>query len=370
MNTVETTKAQSERRIPSLDGIRAIAILMVIALHICERFALMDYHTPTGLIRYFLLGLGGDGVGIFFVLSGFLITWLLLKEQDAKGGIDLGDFYLRRTFRILPPLYAYLIFVVIFCFAIHYPLHPSTILGSVFFYKNYFPGDSQWITEHTWSLCVEEQFYLLWPLIMILAMRRGGKPAAAKVALGLIAVTPFLRVAHKLLGFKLHVGGLLHTRMDALMCGCLLALLIGTPKFEAFYTKFEKVWWIAPLGFLPLPSVCSILFGVYYRNSIGYTVDSIFVALFIVWAIRNQSSWVGRILNSRLMVRIGTLSYSIYLWQTFFLHKNNPTWLNHLPWALGFILVAALLSWYLVEQPMLRLRKTIEQERRQPAPVS
>ncbi len=368
MSSVE--KMRSDSRIPSLDGIRAIAILMVIALHLCQRLDLMDHNSPIGLLRYFLFGLGGDGVGIFFVLSGFLITHLLLKEHDAKGHINLGDFYLRRTFRILPPLYAYLIFVVVFCIVTHYPLHSDTILGSAFFYRNYLPGNSQWITEHTWSLCVEEQFYLLWPLILILALWRGGKSAAAKVAVCLIALTPFLRVAHKLLGFNLKVGGLLHTRMDALMCGCLLALLIGTPKFEAFYARFEKVWWIAPLWFLLLTGACYILFGVYFRNTIGYTLDSICIALFIVWAIRNQNSWVGRILNSRPMVRIGVLSYSFYLWQTFFIHKNNPTWLNHFPGALGFIVIAGLLSWHFVEQPMLRLRKTLEQEKRRPAPVS
>jgi peptidoglycan/LPS O-acetylase OafA/YrhL len=361
------------RRIPSLDGLRALAILMVIALHLSQRFSIPDLHTKSGAFVYVILGLSGDGVGIFFVLSGFLITSLLLREYDATGRIDFYDFYLRRTFRILPPLYAYLAFVVIFCAIIRYPLHLSTITGSALFYRNYYPADGQWLTEHTWSLCVEEQFYLLWPIALVWALNRGGKAAAARLAAVLIILAPVLRVATKtshLHIFDHRIGYLLHARMDALMCGCLMALLVNTPKFEAFYVRIARFWWLLPLEFMIFSGVLTLSFGVSYRNSVGYTVDSVFVALFLVWAARNEHSWVGKILNSRVMSQIGVLSYSAYIWQTFFIHDGNPTWANHMPWAFALIWIAAALSYNLIEGPSLNLRKSLENRRKKRFPIS
>lgn len=350
-------------RLPGLDGIRAIAILMVIALHLCQRYAVPKTGSPGGTLAFLLLGLGGDSVGIFFVLSGFLITTLLLREQEKTGHISLRDFYIRRAFRILPPLYSYLLFIVIFCIATGYPLHIATITGSLFFYLNYFPGDGQWLTQHTWSLCVEEQFYLLWPIALLWFFKRGGRIAAAKFAAFLIAITPFLRIAGKLSNiaiFQHHFGIQLHTRMDSLMCGCLVALLSNTSKFEKLYAHVETVWWLLPLEFFVFSGIGSLYLGAYYRNSFGYTIDSIFMALFVVWSTRNAGTLVGRFLNSWLMKKIGILSYSVYIWQTFFIHPANPTRLNHMPWAIAFICVTALFSYNFIEQPSLRLRKLVE----------
>src|SRR6185312_2065238 len=100
---------------------RAIAIFLVIALHVSQRFAWGVAQGPKGVAEYFLLGRSADGVGIFFVLSGFLITHLLLREYEEKGRISLKDFYIRRAFRILPPFYTYLLFVLCFCALVHIP---------------------------------------------------------------------------------------------------------------------------------------------------------------------------------------------------------------------------------------------------------
>ncbi|GGH15919.1 acyltransferase family protein [Silvibacterium dinghuense] len=366
---VDEVQAQKRRipshRIPSLDGMRAVAILMVIALHLTQRYRVVNTHTAKGLVLYFLFGLGGDGVGIFFVLSGFLITTLLLREQEKTGRVSLADFYLRRTFRILPPLYAYLLFVIAFCVAIHTPLHLATILGSALFYRNYVPGDAQWFTEHTWSLCVEEQFYLLWPLLFLLAWRRGGRRAAGWCAAVLIVATPVLRVATKLAFPHVHhLDEMLHGRMDALMAGCLAAILIGTRPFESFYTRVvARIWWLLPLEFLVFSGAATLAAGVNYHNSIGFTIDSLCIALFLVWVSRNAEHWVGRILNWQPVVWIGVLSYSAYLWQTFFIHTDNPTRAKAMPWGFFLIWIAAALSYFVVEQPSLRMRKRIEARR-------
>ena len=361
------------RRIPGLDGIRAVAILMVIVFHICQRYGLTNPHTKTGVGLYFLLGLGGDGVSIFFVLSGFLITALLCQEYEDNGRISFSGFYLRRTFRILPPLYCYLLFLVLFCAAVHYPLRLETIAGSALFYRNYFLQSGQWLTEHTWSLCVEEQFYLLWPVALRWALHRGGKAFAAKLAATLIVVAPLLRIA-----IKLHhphdltypIATMLPTRMDSLMSGGLTALVLGSRKFEAVYRSVARVWWLLPVEFMLLPGVARFTVGNIYRDSIGYTVDSIFIALFLVWVARNEGNWVGAILNSRLMVALGVMSYSAYIWQTFFIHPANPTWANRLPWSLASIWLVAALSYYFIEQPSLRLRRRIERRWRRDSAVA
>ena len=355
-------------RIPSLDGLRAVAIAMVIVLHINQRFSLANPHTKSGLLLYFLLGLGGDGVGIFFVLSGFLITLLLLREYDSTGSISLSDFYLRRTFRILPPLYAYLAFLIVFSLLVQFPLRVDTITGSALFYRNYFAGNGQWFTEHTWSLCVEEQFYVVWPLAFIWALRRGGRAYASKLAALLIAVTPLFRIATKLAGihfFEHRTAIMLPGRMDALMSGCLVALLVDSPKFEAVYRAVAKVWWLLPLQFMVLSGIATLIFGGYYHNTVGYTIDSAFIAFFLLWAARNEHSWFGKILNSRPMVTIGVLSYSAYIWQTFFIHEGNPTRMNQMPWALAYIWIAAALSYNFVEQPTLKLRREIDRWRKE-----
>lgn len=350
-------------RIPGLDGVRAVAIFLVIALHLCQRLSLGDSRSALGVMQYFAFGRGADGVGIFFVLSGFLITTLLIREHAETGGISLKGFYLRRAFRILPPLYTYLLFVIIFSAIVHLALQPGPMLASAFFYRNYAPG-LQWSTEHTWSLSVEEQFYLLWPPVLVWVSNRRGRGAAATLATVLIAITPLLRVVTKLSHISIFAQKeaiLLHTRMDALMCGCLVALLTGEPRFESFFRRVvARWWWLLGLEVFIFSGAMTLAFGPFWLFTVGYTVDSICVALLLIWIIRNEDSWVGKVLNCRFMVTAGVLSYSAYIWQTFFLHRDNPTRLNHLPWNIAWIWLAAWISYTVVEQPALSLRKRIQ----------
>jgi len=350
--------------IPSLDGLRFLAIALVILEH---GFARFRPTAPAGSLSWFVAGRGGDGVQIFFVISGFLITSLLLREHEKYGQVSLRNFYIRRTFRILPPIYVYLLFISGFAAVEHLKVSFGTIASSVLFVRNYSLSPAFWGTEHTWSLAVEEQFYLLWPPLLVLALTRlgsdRGKAAAAKVALFLIAVSPLLRVLQKLYGSKAlehRESYMLHTRMDGLMCGCLLALIIGTPLFERFYAIAAKVWWFYPLYFLALHGYLDTRYGANYRYLFGFTLDSIAISLFLAWAIRNPQRLAGRILNWRPIAFLGVLSYSLYIWQTFFLHGMNPTRASHLPYNLVGLPLAALLSFYLVEQPSLRLRDRLQ----------
>jgi len=350
------------KRIPSLDGLRALSIFLVVSLHTLQRFSLTHH---VALVWYAIFN-GAYGVQIFFVISGFLITSLLLKEQHKRGSISLGGFYLRRAFRILPPLYFYIGFILLMGWIGYLSLNRTDVFGSVFFYHNfvYAKPVSMWSLEHLWSISVEEQFYLVWPFILFLCMRRRGIAGASSAAifpLAVLALSPFARV---LLGHQ--KNPLLHSigfklNYDFLMFGCLIAILQGTPWFESIYRKATRHWWLPPA----LIAVCSGLssrYQNYFNLPLGYTLSGAAFAIFLLWCVRNPSSVIGRILNWAPIVRIGVLSYSIYVWQTLFLHSDNPEVFGSIPFIgtfpgnwLGIFLVANF-SYYVVEQPALRMR--------------
>lgn len=350
------------KRIPSLDGIRAVALATVIVLHIAEH-----YKWPArGSFAAKLFGevnttqWTGDPLAIFFVLSGYLITTLLLKEFEKTNNIDIAKFFERRAFRILPALFVYLALAYIFCLIEKIPHNAQNFTSAIFFYRDYYFGPDLWITQHTWSLSVEEQFYLLWPVLLIWLLRTGKRGRAAKWALALILITPFLRMGGKVFhseAFSHDAMQIFHCRMDSLMSGCLVALLVGTVRFERFYAKYEKFWWLLAVEFWIVSLVFSRILGGYYVKSVGETLDALCMALLILWCARNEKHIVGRILNSKVLTAIGIASYSGYLYQTFFTHQDNPTvWNNP---ALGVIGISVMtwLSYNYVEQPFLRLRE-------------
>jgi len=345
-----------QKRIGGLDGLRAISIAAVIALHISQRFGGSQWVTM----------FSPDGVSIFFVISGFLITTLLLKEFDSAGTISLKQFYLRRTFRIFPPIYTYLAFLLIYVQFAHLTLPWSTFLSSVFFVRNYSTAPDFGLTMHTWSLAVEEQFYLVWPLALIWMLSRRGKVAAAKLAIVLILVSPLLRIATKLSGIKAFDNKewiMLHTRMDILMFGCLAALAIGTPLFERVYRAVTRFWWLLVLEFVVLTHLLEWRFGHLYSHVIGMTVDGAAIMFFLVWCTRNPQHPVGKFLNSKPMVEIGILSYSMYVWQSFFINVSS-SWMM-----LPLILITSYASYRLIEQPALRLRDRLVRKERRTASI-
>jgi len=147
--------ASTSRSIPSLDGLRAASVAVVIVGH-----SLAYLHGEANRFPYLQLSeLGQSGVDAFFVISGFLITYLLLKEKDATGTISLRNFYFRRFFRIFPPFYAYLAVVGILWVAGLARQDVRAFLSAATYTWNYAPHATSWLLAHTWSLSLEEQFY-------------------------------------------------------------------------------------------------------------------------------------------------------------------------------------------------------------------
>lgn len=355
------------RGIPSLDGWRALSIAMVLALHSLQgiHFRLAS-HTANTLI--YSLANGAMGVRIFFVISGYLITRLLLREQERTGRISLSGFYTRRVFRILPPLYLYLGVIVALIAAgrillsMRYPAYAAAFLT---IYANS-PDRDFWVLEHTWSLCVEEQFYLLWPFALVWALKTSDvvtrqKRAMRAAAISIIVIV-ILRIPWYLPPFTaLHPLGNAFFQLDGILFGAFAAVAEGNAAFEHWYTRATQRPWVLVVLLFGISSYLENAFPGKYIRTVGAPLDGLLIMWLLLWTVRQPSTPFARWLNWRPVAWVGVLSYSLYLWQTIFLHDSNEQIFDipyHLPILASIVLVfvAACISFYFVEQPVLRLR--------------
>ncbi|MHB8208821.1 acyltransferase family protein, partial [Mucilaginibacter sp.] len=166
-----------EKYIPSLDGFRAFSIILVIISH-------LSFNFQNSVL--FKLELGGFGVSIFFVISGFLITLLLLKEKSKYGKISLSNFYVRRFLRILPVAYLFILVLILLNNFLSLHISYEYFIPPIFFVKNFFPI-TFWSVDHYWSLSVEEQFYLIFPFILSYSFKK-----YIKITFSLIFLIPLI----------------------------------------------------------------------------------------------------------------------------------------------------------------------------------
>ncbi len=324
------TESSVSGRIPTLDGWRGIAILLVLISHFGPGMG----HFSAGIDDR-LRSLGGRGVGIFFVLSGYLITTLLTREKALGGTINLRRFYLRRFFRLMPCAWCYL--AVIICLTIRMHPKPFTwldILGCIFFFRNFLdPVGTHAITGHFWSLSIEEQFYLVWPSVLLL-----GRRSALWLAIG----SSCLVVAWRSPLFSANHHALLTAtqyRADALLVGCAMGLMIPTLR------PYLRSW-------MALPLLVFLAASIYQSLAFIPLHESIAVALLL----GVTTSCPGLpVLNWKPLVSLGTISYSVYVWQ-------QPLWLlasgGHI--AVSFVsfsilVVISILSYSLIEEPIKRI---------------
>ncbi len=308
---------QTHRQIPSLDGLRALSVTLVILLHTLQRFGL-THHVP--LLAYVLAN-GAIGVQIFFVISGFLITTLLLREREKTGRISLGSFYVRRAFRILPPLYFYLLVIVLLGWTGRLPdVTGRKMLVAFTLTSNYLHWPAGWYTEHFWSLCIEEQFYLLWPGLLVFCLLRWRgtrrKEVAACLALAFALLEPPMRLFYFRHLPAPHYYSMFHLASDGLMFGAIGALLQGTQRFEAVYRRLTRWPWLLPMVIFFVLGTLNMKYENYFRFPLGFTLESIAILMWLLWLVRNPDSLQGRVLNRPAIRWVGRLSYSIYLWQT------------------------------------------------------
>ncbi|KPF63283.1 acyltransferase family protein [Porphyrobacter sp. AAP60] len=346
---------QGAGRVGALDGLRAVGVMMVVVGHA------LPMYSPIADAPVDFLGRAATGVTLFFVLSGYLITSIFMREQD-KGTFSFGSFYRRRIIRLWPALYAYLAFLTLLKLTTSYEIADwlHLLFASLHVWNYALPvinGSEGYQASaahlmHLWSLAVEEQFYWLWPIAFFAVSDR-------KRLIILLCATIVLLPAVRLGSYVLFetsrpfLTKMFHTAADPLLIGCLLALFP--------LRVMERARWLAR-GYA-LPILLAALFSVsyflgkplasYYSLTIGTTIEAI-IAAGIVWTAHHGERGIAHdLLCSRPLQVIGLSSYSIYLWQNIF---TRPNAVFDLPFAFGILasLVAGFVSYRLIEKPTQR----------------
>lgn len=329
------------RNIPSLDGLRTISVALVMLGHL---YGTVGY--PRNTVTRELSQFAHFGVQVFFVISGFLITTLLLRERHQTGRIDLKNFYLRRTLRIFPAAFFYITVMALL-------LHPGYLLYAYTYTMCYASQARPWVLGHLWSLSVEEQFYLLWPAALILTFR-----SRRRTAWIVVLLAPLARLAFWRAGMR-EIDEYFPAVADSLICGCLLAMYRDDLRRKAAWLKNPAVF----LGLAAAAVGSVLLLTLRVRLEIFFQgVTPLLIALFLFAAIE-RADWI---LNNPVMRFLGVLSYSLYLWQQPFLNKHVASGWTRFPANIGCALACALVSYFLVERPFLALYRG----RRAPKPVA
>lgn len=351
------------KHIPSLDGIRGLAVLLVVAFHFLPRTGLGAF----GEIASF----GWAGVDAFLVLSGFLITGILYRQRGRPR--FFRNFYLRRALRLFPLYY----FILCLAFLLTPFLHIHWKLGQIPFffyaanmvlsYDQALGGLGPLNFRHFWTLALEEQFYLIWPWIIGSRISRAGllKVCAAGIAVAVtvrLALAPF-PWAHWFIYYSLP------TRMDSLLIGAALALIslptIRTAHLSLLFAGLvylAVVWKAGSLWFLSRPMM-----------SIGYTAQAVLFASLIVLALHPRT-FSQRVFSSRPLRFYGKYSYGIYLWHSLLFDQFDrfsvrvaqcisihfvASLTSFAAILLGSTLVA-MASYHLLEEPFLTLKRHFE----------
>lgn len=363
----EVANDSNSKRLKTLDGWRAIAIFFVLISHLpfSDTFP-RRWHWIADVFQ------GDLGVRCFFVLSGFLITYLMLVEAEENGAVSFSLFYMRRVLRIFPLYIAYLVVLFIATAAGVYEDSLTSWLGCLTFTRNYI-GDGGSATVHFWSLAVEEQFYLVWPLLFAgfnLAKRR-------KLAIFLLFLTiPICSVVRAAfvdnIDYQSFVDRLFGIRsffryFDSLAIGCMTAYLWRPETIRPMAAgifpipimigcivatrTFMKGFWsaITPHGFGPVLA------------AVVPSLEAICMAGMMICTASNSKSTLGRILELGFLRTIGVLSYSLYVWHVLFLTEFFPgvfpkICYHFLVWpVLAFIAAGA--SYRFLEAPFFELRR-------------
>lgn len=371
--------------IPALDGLRGLAIILVMLHH----FSLYGDIKPTLDIDKLITKItyaGWFGVDLFFVLSGFLITGILLDTKESKS--YFRNFYMRRILRIFPLYYSVLIifFLVIPKIAVISPEYQSLLNNQAWYWSylaNVLIGLNGWSAyygiDHFWSLAVEEQFYLFWPLVVYFCQRR----TLLKLCIVIIVISLITRIGLGMVDYRLAAYVLTPARMDALAVGAFIALAIRGSSLDRL-NLFRWAW--------PMAGICGLaILAIFIRkqslepgNASVYTAGFSLLALFfgailIISLTCSPGALLGKFLGSPSMRFFGKYSYALYVFHHFiaiylplygFSIQTFPTVMgSQLPGLFLFSLVAtvislglALLSWVLLESRFLALKRFFNYE--------
>lgn len=337
-----------------LNGLRGISVLLVFLHH-------------TGLVP---IHGGFIGVDIFFVLSGYLITTLLTREYEKKGNISIFTFYWRRARRLYPALLFFLIFVAIYALIFNPKINGTQeIVPALLYYMNWvraFGGYDAVITGHTWSLAIEEQFYLVWPIVLTLLLWH-------RLRKNIICILGVMIIAVIL--WRMHLFGVnapasrtycgFDTRSDGLLMGAFLAH-VGRP----WMLRIGKTWTIAAAYIIfVLTTKAGDDLAV---TALGFALTSIAAAIIIAKVVTAQEGTLTRVLEETPLSGLGQVSYGFYLWHyaviQVLLYRGHDQFgayfggFTHprivmLGFSFMVTLLFTLISWYAIESPILNNQK-------------
>ncbi|HPP86427.1 MAG TPA: acyltransferase [bacterium] len=368
--------SKSKNEILELNGIRAIAIILVMFHHsfLAYKFTnLLSIKADNYLLKFFfkILENGRIGVDIFFVLSGFLIGGQLLKEIKTTGTLNFKKFYFKRILRIFPAYYFALILVTIFFIE---KISIKEIISHLFYLQNYWLN----IYEITWSLAVEEQFYIFLPFLLFI-FRKNFKNANCFcfAIFGLLIILPFY---FRLLIFKnlhniydtqyisLKIFGAFHTRFDQLFIGVFIAFLYLNYK-NLLINKYKIFYF---LQFFLFIIFCFLIYysgmnGSFYKIVLQFSLIGLVVGFFILSMLLTKT-FFNKILSNNFFYFIAKISYPMYLYHYFSIwsiHKEdisltNNEFLNffiYLTAIFALSVLFALLSWLFIEYPFLKIKQ-------------
>lgn len=312
-------------RIAALDGWRGIAILLVLFDHI--QIALLGHYAHPWMQT------GQHGVTIFFVMSGFLITSKLLE-----GAINLKSFYKRRFLRLMPAAWVYLACLLLLTRLTGAGLTSfAEVRACLFFYRNMVGVPGLGFAGHFWSLSLEEQFYLVWPCLLLVAGVKGCRWIAIGGALACSLYRWVLWSQYDRLG----PNDMSQVRADALLVGCLAALLLSDPRMRQASVRWAK--------FMSLPALAVVVLSVAQFHWLPPLREGVAISILIAGCVLYPTSAGSRALSFAPLAWLGVVSYSIYLWQELFVHLGSGT--SGLYSIFIGLPVFALGSYYMIERP-------------------
>ena len=338
---------------PAIDGLRFLAFLLVFIYH----FGFV--------ISHFLSYIGWTGVELFFLLSGFLLTKILVAEQSQSGSIQLYKFFMRRIFRIWPLYFLYLSAIVITSlFVIDYPLSVSRLFGNIFFYDNIITAvngfNKNLATGHLWSISVEEQYYIVLPFLVPWLAKPGTKKT------GLFIIVSFIllfvsRYFFVLAGFRYAAVYVLPFSADSFLAG----IILGLGTYDIWLKKINST-----MAFITGAALLTLLYFLPHMTVIDYSqiltyfipaVAFFFIFISVVYTERGLLYWI---FSNNLIRYLGKISFGLYVFHVianrithhFFYKLNEPVDFRGFICSLFITILLAVLSYELIEKHFLKIK--------------
>lgn len=348
-------------KIKGFDGIRGLAVISVVLTHL-NAWEYLEHH---GLKSSFVPMINGStGVQWFFVLSGFLITTLLISEHRATGRVSIRNFIMRRTLRIFP-LYILFLFLATVLHVIGNKVTSwDSLLYAYLYIYNFVPGDIYTsFIGHTWSLAVEEHFYIIWPSLFLLMFAHN----RSRMILLLCSYIPASLLLHyalinSLFNANYFVGRWTFVAGYNIAAGCLAAMLVHNESSASWARPLFRNHFLMIAGILLYANAFYLHTGSWFVDAIvGQYVRLAGIVLMILWLFLNQESFLAKLLEFPMLRYIGIISYGIYMYQGLFL-ATGPQRDPSQDWppdqSIGFVLlvIAAPLSYHYFEKPFLLLK--------------